>query len=121
MKKKHTSYYITKELRELRNYLVERDEVPNTLFLRRAIRVFLEGKHDIDSRILITERTHPQYIKRDVCDPAYIDIEQYEALERIGDEKGCNVSQLIFQALVDYCAMLVIDNPVEISIARNKK
>lgn len=106
VEKKKTTFYLTSELRALMQFLMQREDLPKINFLRRAFRMFIEGSHYIDERVLITKRTDPLYIKRDVCEGLYIDIDQYEALEKIAEEKKCKVAHVIFQALVDYCSIL---------------
>lgn len=110
MEKKHTSFYITKEVKELANFFIQREEVTRIVFIRKALRLFINGSHEVDPRVLIRKRTDPEYIKRDVFEAAYIDMEQWKALEQIAEEKGCKVAPLIFQALVNYCAFLSVND-----------
>lgn len=116
MKKKHTTFYITSELKELIDYLLEREEIPKTLYLKRAIRHYLNGDRKIDPRILITQRTHPDYIRRDTLDSGYIDWSQWEELEQIAKEKKCKTAPIIFQALIEYSAELLSAYCDEITI-----
>lgn len=106
MKKLHT-FYITKNLNVLTKYLVQREEVTKIVFLRRAIRYFLAGDQKIDPRIEISKRTDPEYIKRDVLFPVYLDSKEKEILENLAEEKHCRESQVFFQILLDYCSFLI--------------
>lgn len=121
MKKHHTSVYITQKLKDLMKFLVEREDIPQTLFLKRALKMYLAGSKDIDARVLITERTHPDYIRRDVPLGVYIDLGQWKELERTAAEKGCNASQEVFQALVEYCASLAGQDMRGITVINNEK
>lgn len=110
-KKKHTTLFITREVKDLIDFLADREEVTKTMFLRQAFRYFLAGDRRIDPRVMITVRTDPEYISRDTLIPAYIDWEQIAELEETAEVNHCNISQVMFQALVDYCsALLEVDS-----------
>lgn len=107
MKKEHTTFCITKELKEVMDYLIAREDIPSTLFLKRAIRMFLDGKQVVDDRVLIKQRKHPDYIRRDTTIGNYVEPEQMRQMKKLTEEKGYNLSQIVFQALVEYCAYLI--------------
>ncbi len=109
MEKKKTTFYITEELRDLMYFLMEKEDLPKINFFRRAINMFLEGTQKIDSRILITKRSDPAYIKRDICEPFYMDLKQYHEIEQVAKEQNCKMAQVVFQALVDYCSTLAMN------------
>ena len=43
MRKDHTTFCITKELKDVMDYLISREDIPSTLFLKRALKMFLDG------------------------------------------------------------------------------
>ena len=68
----------------------------------------MEGdNHVIDERILITKRNAKGYIRRNALISGYIDIEQKMQLEDIAKKQGANFSQVFFQCLIYYCALLI--------------
>lgn len=106
MKKKQVNFYITKELKDLIYFLLEKEDLPKVNFFRRAIKMFLEGDRKVDPRILNTKRSDPTYIRRDIREPFDMDFEQYQALEELAKEKNCKMAHIVFQALVNYCSAL---------------
>lgn len=103
MKGKHyTSFYITEGLRNAVQLIMEETGIEKTEFYTDAFRHFLTGSRDVDSIILVTKRSDPRYIKRDVLDCVHIENEQYEEMGEVAKEKGCAISCIIFQALIDW-------------------
>ena len=103
MKGKHyTSFYITEGLRNAIQLIMDETGIDKTSFYEDAFRHFLVGSRDIDSIILVTKRNDPRYIKRDVLDCVHIELNQYEDLSRVAEEKGCAISCVLFQALIDW-------------------
>ena len=86
---------------------LEREEVTKIVFVRRAIRYFLGGDHQISERVRITQRTNPQYIKRDCMYKVHMDLDQKAALEKVAEEQHCKMSQVFFQVMLDYCTCLI--------------
>ena len=120
------SAYITEECLRLVEYLTVREELTQVVllkfltafFIRKAVRNFINGDNHIDPRILIKERTNPKYIRRDALLCGYIDKTQKKILEEIAEEQGANFSQAFFQALVNYCALLITMDNSNIEITR---
>ena len=79
------------------NFLVEREEMKKVVFVKRAIRDFMQGERKIDERVLITARTDPMYIERNKMVTVELDEEQREQLLVVARENGCNQSQVFFQ------------------------
>ncbi|MCI8364225.1 MAG: hypothetical protein HFG34_04685 [Eubacterium sp.] len=108
MAKRLFSSYVSQEVFELVDFLSKREEISKTVvFPKRAIRCFMESDRKIDPRILLTQRTDPAYIERKALLTVYLEEEQRKQLEAVAEEKGCNVSQVFFQAMLDYCALLI--------------
>lgn len=102
------SAYITEECKKLVVYLSEREDLTEVAFIKKAIDNFLEGDdHVIDGRILITKRNAKGYIRRNALISGYIDVEQKMQLEDIAKKQGANFSQVFFQCLIYYCALLI--------------
>ena len=113
------SAYITEECLRFVEYLTVREELTRGVFIRKAVRNFINGDNQIYPRILIKERTNPKYIRRDTLFCGYIDKTQKKILEEIAEEQGANFSQAFFQALVNYCALLIsMDNRGIVTINR---
>ena len=104
------SYYINEEIRKLIKFLAKREEITKVVFYRRALRRFIEGDHMIEPRILITERNHPDYIRRGVLETIQLDPEQKQAVKLIAEEKGCNEGQVMFMAVLEYCGALLSED-----------
>ena len=98
------SSYLSKELNDVIYFLAERDEVSKVVFVRRAIRSWMKNPGKINERILISKRSDPDYIERNTLFSTYLDEAQREQLKNMAEEKGCKVSQLFFQIMLDYCA-----------------
>ena len=113
------SAYITEECLRFVEYLTVREELTRVVFIRKAVRNFINGDNQIYPRILIKERTNQKYIRRDTLFCGYIDKTQKKILEEIAEEQGANFSQAFFQALVNYCALLIsMDNRGIVTINR---
>lgn len=105
-KKRLFSSYISKEIYDLMEYFVKREEVTKVVFVRRAIRSFMDGDQTIEPRLRITKRTDPAYVERSCLVTVYMDEEQRELLKLVAKEQGCTMSQVFFQVILNYCAAL---------------
>lgn len=130
--KRPTSFYISAEISYLMRFLMNRDGINKTTFIETAIQSFLAGNHYVDERVLITKRSHPQYIKRRNNVSVHIEAKQLEELETIAEdvkaeikEKGltgmdCNVSQLLFWSVLRYCAEILEKNSDGVEIGQKE-
>ncbi len=121
--KKLHSVYITEEIYDLIYYLIEREEITKVVFVKRAIRKFLEGDRNLDERILIRQKTHPDYIKRDKMFVFHIDEEYKRQVVLLSEqynkthEQRSTPSHFFFQLLVEYCAYLITIDATGIEIS----
>lgn len=106
-KKKQFSSYISKEVCDIMEFLIEREEISRVVFVRRAVRYFMESDRSIEPRLRITKRSDPDYVKRGAFVPVYLDQETRDQLEWAAQEQHCTLSQAFFQAILNYCAVLV--------------
>lgn len=106
-KKKQFSSYISKEVYDIMEFLIEREEINRVVFVRRAIRYYMESDRNIEPRLRITKRSDPDYVKRGAFVPVYLEQETREQLEWAAQEQNCTLSQAFFQAILNYCAVLV--------------
>ena len=100
------SSYITPDLKNLMEFLIEREELTKVVFIRKAVRFFLNGDRVIDPRVMIP-RGEPNYISRSAIISSYIDVEQKRELEDIAWSQGSNFSAALSQALLEFSAMLI--------------
>lgn len=100
------SSYITPDLKNLMEFLIEREELTKVVFIRKAVRFFLNGDRVIDPRVMIP-RGEPNYISRSAIISSYIDVEQKRELEDIAWSQGSNFSVALYQALLEFSAMLI--------------
>jgi hypothetical protein len=105
--KEQISFYISGEIRKLVTFLRKREEITKIVFYKRALRLFFEGEQKIDPRILITERSHPDYIRREVLETVQIEPEQKQAVKKLAEERGCKEGHIMFMAVLEYCGMLL--------------
>lgn len=101
------SGYISKEVSDIMEFLIEREEISKVVFVRRAVRCFMDTDRSIEPRLRITKRSDPEYIERSVLVVVYMEDEQREQLKWAAKEQGCTLSQAFFQAILNYCAVLV--------------
>lgn len=115
-KKSLFSSYISKEVNEVAEYLIRREEISKVVFVRRAIRSFMDSEQVIEPRVKITRRTDPDYIKREILFVTYMEEEQKQQLKRVAADQNCTLSQVFFQVILNYCAVLISldDSGVEI-------
>ena len=99
------SSYLSQEVYDIMNFLVEREEMKKVVFVKRAIRDFMQGERKIDERVLITARTDPMYIERNKMVTVELD-----------EENGCNQSQVFFQCILNYCLKLIAEDPTGLTI-----
>ena len=100
------SSYITQDLKNIMEFLIEREEITKVVFIRKAVRYFLSGDRVIDKRVMIP-RGEPNYISRSALITSYIDIDQKKELEDIAWSQGSNFSAALYQALLEYSAMMI--------------
>ena len=96
------SSYITQDLKNIMEFLIEREEITKVVFIRKAVRYFLSGDRVIDKRVMIP-RGEPNYISRS----ALITSDQKKELEDIAWSQGSNFSAALYQALLEYSAMMI--------------
>lgn len=101
------SAYISKEVYNTMNYLAKRDEITKKVFVRRAIRYWLDTGYEVGRRLRITKRTDPDYVERSCMVTVWMEEELREQLVYAAREQQCSVSQAFFQAMLDYCTMLI--------------
>lgn len=80
--------------------------ITKTAFTEKAIQIFLDGDRKIQPELLITEKTNPNYISRDVLANARIREDHYEAVVEIANEYHCSYAIILYQALKNFCDML---------------
>ena len=91
-----TSFYLTKNLRDLSRFLHKREEITKVVFYRRALKYYFE-----------VDGSHPDYIRRDAVETVKIDIDLKAQIEELALEKNYTEGQIIFMAIVDYCTLLL--------------
>lgn len=101
------SSYISKEVYDIMEFLIQREETSKVVFVRRAIRCFMETDRSIEPRLRITKRNNPDYVERGALVTVYMEDGQREQLKAAAKEQGCTLSQAFFQAVLNYCAVLV--------------
>lgn len=106
-KKALFSSYISKEVNEVAEYLIRREEISKVVFVRRAIRSFMDSDQVVEPRVKITKRSDPDYIKKESLFVTYIEEKQKEQLKSVAAEQGCTLSQVFFQTILHYCAVLI--------------
>lgn len=122
--KKLYSVNITKELKEIIYFLIEREEVTKIVFVKRAIRMFLSGKRNLDERILIRRKSDPDYINRDTLLVFHIEEEDKDKVRELAaeynelHERKCKPAHFFFQILVEYCAYLISMDSTGIEISK---
>lgn len=98
---------ISHELFNLVQYLIDREEMKQIVFVKRAVTNFMAGDKKIDPRLLITKRTDPDYVIRQKTFVVRMNTELIEQIKEVAEEKHTNASTVFFQALADYCAMII--------------
>ena len=112
---------ITEELLRLIEYLSVREEVTQVVFIKRAVKHLLAGDREIDDRVLIKRRESPFYIKRDALFVGFMDIGQKEELKAVADEWHISFSQVFFQVMAEYCALLITIDDTGIVITKKNE
>lgn len=122
--KKLHSVNITKELNDIIYFLIEREEITKVVFVKRAIRMFMEGKRNLDERILIRKKSDPDYINRDTLFVFHIEEEYKNKVKELSEEynemheRKCKPAHFFFQILVEYCAYLISVDSTGIKISK---
>lgn len=121
--KKLHSVNITKQLNDIIYFLIEREEITKVVFVKRAIRMYLEGNKNLDERILIRRKADPEYINRDTLFVFHIEEEYKNKVRELAEEynavheRKCKAAHFFFQIFVEYCAYLISidDSGIEIN------
>lgn len=114
--KKAKSFCITENIKDLVKYIAERDDYTKTAMYKRALRIFFEQGEGVSSRVLITDRSDPDYIPRNTQEVIYLDLELAETLEKHAKAWNCSEGQIVFQALINYCAERITEDDTGIQI-----
>ena len=107
--KKAKSFCITENIKDLVKYIAERDDYTK-------VRIFFEQGEGVSSRVLITDRSDPDYIPRNTPEVIYLDLELAETLEKHAKAWNCSEGQIVFQALINYCAERITEDDTGIQI-----
>lgn len=100
-----TTFNITSSLLELENQILENMDIPRTVFHKRAIDYFLTHGKEINERLLIKKRSHPQYVIKDATEQIYLDEDRKNKIKEIAEEYDCGITIVLFQILLDYCCL----------------
>lgn len=126
--KKPTSFYMSEETQRLMNFLVHKENTVLSKFIDQAIRNYLDGDHTVDERILITKKSDPRFIKKTALQAYLIEESDRELLKAIAqaiqaeieenhlEGMSCNMSQLLFWAVMQHCSELAEKYPDEIMV-----
>lgn len=63
-------------------------------------------------------RSDPAYIERKALLTVYVEEEQRKKLEAVAEGKGCKVSQVFFQVMLDYYALLISMDSTGVNIEK---
>lgn len=107
VKKRLFSAYITEEIYDLMDFLTDREEITKVVFVRRSLQYFLDSGQRVDPRVRIRERKDPDYIKRNRLIMTYIEEDLWQGMKQAAEDQHCNLSQVFFSAVVNYCAVLI--------------
>ena len=118
--RKQFACHLSRELHDLASFLYKRDEISRVVFTRRAVRYFMTGDRKIDPPVLITERSDPEYLNRGALWVVQMDEEQRKQIEEVAEENFCTVSQVFFQIMIDYCALLITQDDTGIIITEKE-
>lgn len=124
MSKRLTTFKITASLKCLEMLILEKTELPKTLFQRRAIQDFLAGDRVVSDRLKIRSTKDPQYIKKDVMETIYLDADLEKEIKKVEKEQNCGLTQVLFQALLNYCVKcsdLIDEETLNSIIMENQK
>ncbi len=126
--KKATSFYMSEETKRLMYFLLLKEGATPTKFIDLAVRDYLDGDHSVDERILITKKSNPRYIKKSALQSYMIEESDREKLKIIAsdiqaeieanhlDGLSCNMSLLLFWAVMQRCSKLAERYPDEIMV-----
>lgn len=103
---KKTTVKITEATLLLENAILSHMDIPRTVFHRRAIDHFINSGLDVHPYLLIKERTHPKYIKKDATEQVYLDDERRAALDKIAEKNVCGYTIVLCYALMNYCGVM---------------
>lgn len=116
---KPTSFKITSSLNYLENEILKETGLSHTEFQRKAIDAFLQGKQEISPRLKIKRRSDPNYIRKTVKEPIYLDQDREKKIRIVANREGCGITIVLFQALYDYCIACVMGGIVSKEVIDN--
>lgn len=102
MKTKKTSFRVTSSALQFQNILVKAMDIPRTTFHKKMIDYFLKNEMGIHPSLLITNRTDPNYIKKDATEQIYLDVIREAELQKVAEKYGCKIGTILFQAMMEY-------------------
>lgn len=103
---KKTTFKVPKSLLDLQNAILDKMDIPKTVFHRRMIDDFIGRGGNISPRLLIVNRTDPGYVKKEVSEQIYLDEERESKIHEVMNRYDCKQSVVLFQAMLDYCCMI---------------
>lgn len=112
-KPQRTSVFVTEGLIKEMDVICRQAMITRSSFANHALANYLrkDPSHQvIDRRILITERTNPEYIKRDERIFVFINPMLKEGLSKVAKANDCSEACVIFQALTDWLVTVKISS-----------
>ena len=77
-----TTFSITAKLAEMENKILDETGLSRAAYHRKAIQKYLDQENpSINERLLIRQKSNPEYVRKSVIEPVYLSLEDREALE----------------------------------------
>ena len=98
-----TTFRTTYNLRTVENLILKELGMTKKAFQKRALDDYIQGGHGIDPDFLIKDKSNPSFVVRRHKEQVYMTASQKKALEEIAKEHDTYYTNVVFQAINDYC------------------
>lgn len=101
-----TTFSITAKLAEMENKILDETGLSRAAYHRKAIQKYLDQENpSINERLLIRQKSNPEYVRKSVIEPVYLSLEEREALEKIAKNYKTSIGTVFLEAMLEYTVL----------------
>ena len=101
-----TTFSVTSKLLEMENKILKETGLSRAAYHRKAIQKYLDQEcPGINERLLIRQKSNPDYVRRPVVEPVYLSEEHREALKKIAKDYKTSIGTVFLEAMLEYTVL----------------
>lgn len=101
-----TTFSITSKLLDMENKILKETGLSRAAYHRKAVQKYLDQEHPgINPRLLIRQKSNPEYVRKNVVEPVYLSEEHRDALEKIAMNYNTSIGTVFLEAMLEYTVL----------------